>query len=64
MKLKYFDQTDTLYIDLSENKSAETSEVAPGISLDFDENGNVVGIEIGRTCTSSKDVRCITFHKG
>lgn len=27
-------------------KSAETEEVAPGIMLDFDDNGEVVGVEI------------------
>ena len=46
MKLKYYKDTDSLYIDLSQRTSAESLEVAPGIVLDFDENNQIVGIDI------------------
>lgn len=46
MKIKYYGDTDSLYIDLSERKSRNSLEVAPGVVLDFDENNNVVGIDI------------------
>jgi uncharacterized protein YuzE len=46
MKVKYYSDTDSLYIDLSEKTSAESIEVAPGVVLDLDENNNVVGIDI------------------
>ena len=46
MKLKYYKDTDSLYIDLSENPSAETREVSEGINLDYDAMGNLVGIDI------------------
>jgi uncharacterized protein YuzE len=46
MKIKYYGDTDSLYIDLSEKTSAESLEVAPGIIVDFDENNNIVGIDI------------------
>ena len=46
MKLKYYRETDSLYIDLSENPSAESREVSEGIVLDYDERGNLVGIDI------------------
>lgn len=46
MKLKYYRETDSLYIDLSENPSAESREVSDGIVLDYDERGNLVGIDI------------------
>jgi uncharacterized protein YuzE len=46
MKLSYYPETDSLYIDLSEKVSAESKEVAEGIVLDFDEEGNLVGIDI------------------
>jgi uncharacterized protein YuzE len=46
MKIKYYGDTDSLYIDLSEKTSAESLEVAPGIVVDFDENNNIVGIDI------------------
>lgn len=46
MKLKYYAETDSLYIDLLEKPSVESEEVRPGVVLDFDESGNLVGIDI------------------
>ncbi len=46
MKLKYYNDTDSLYIDLSEKTSVESLEVAPGIVVDFDKHNNIVGIDI------------------
>lgn len=46
MKLKYYSESDSLYIDLSESPSAESREVSEGIVLDYDERGNLVGIDI------------------
>ena len=48
MKIKYYKDTDSLYIDLSERNSRESLEVAPGIVIDFDEKNNIVGIDIDR----------------
>ena len=46
MKLHYYPATDSLYIDLSEKPSTDSTEVAPGVILDFDESGQLVGIDI------------------
>lgn len=46
MKLNYYPETDSLYIDLSEKPSAESREVSDGIVLDYDAGGNLVGIDI------------------
>ncbi|OGK11571.1 hypothetical protein A2954_01790 [Candidatus Roizmanbacteria bacterium RIFCSPLOWO2_01_FULL_37_12] len=46
MKFHYYKDTDSLYIDLSEKKSSDSKEVAPGVVLDFDKNGKIVGIDI------------------
>ncbi len=46
MRVKYYADTDSLYIDLSERSSKESLEVAPGIVIDFDENNHIVGIDI------------------
>jgi uncharacterized protein YuzE len=48
MKMRYYKDTDSLYIDLSEKPSVESLEVAPGIVVDFDEKNNIVGIDIDR----------------
>ena len=46
MKLSYHSDTDSLYIALSANPSAESNEVAEGVVLDFDADGRLVGIDI------------------
>ncbi len=46
MKFHYYKDTDSLYIDLSGKVSADSQEVAPGVVLDFDAEGHLVGIDI------------------
>ena len=46
MKLLYCPETDSLYIDLSEKPSIDTQKIAEGVVVDFDEDGNIVGIGI------------------
>ncbi len=46
MKLNYYKDTDSLYIDLSSKPSAESREISEGIVLDYDADGNLVGIDI------------------
>ena len=46
MKVNYYPDTDSLYIDLSEKPSAESREVSEGVVLDYDESGKLVGIDI------------------
>ena len=46
MKINYYPETDSLYIDLSHKTSVESREVSNGIVLDYDESGDLVGIDI------------------
>jgi uncharacterized protein YuzE len=46
MKIRYFPNTDTLSIRLNNKPSLELEEIADDVVVDFDANGNVVGIEI------------------
>lgn len=46
MKFHYYPETDSLYIDLSDRSSSDSQEVAPGVVLDFDAEGALVGIDI------------------
>ena len=46
MKLNYYPETDSLYIDLSEQPSVESREISEGVILDYDAKGNIVGIDI------------------
>ncbi len=46
MKLHYYPETDSLYIDLNSRPSADSREIADGLVADFDAEGNIVGIDI------------------
>ena len=51
MKINYYPETDSLYIDLSHKTSVESREVSPGVVLDYDELGNLVGVDIDHAST-------------
>ena len=51
MKISYDPETDCLYISLVDRASVESEEVAPGLVLDYDEEGNVTGIDIEHAST-------------
>jgi uncharacterized protein YuzE len=46
MKLHYYPETDSLYIELRAEPATETREIAEGLNADFDADGNVVGLDI------------------
>lgn len=62
MKLNYYPETDSLYIDLAERPSAESTEVSRGIVLDYDSEGNLVGIDIDNA-SKKLELRHLTLSK-
>jgi uncharacterized protein YuzE len=46
MKLAYYANTDSLYIDLSEQTSVSSREISERVVLDYDAAGQLVGIDI------------------
>ncbi|KAA0229584.1 DUF2283 domain-containing protein [bacterium] len=46
MIFQYHPDTDMLYLKLADKISVESEEVAPGIVLDYDDQNQVIGIEI------------------
>ncbi|MFN0278402.1 MAG: DUF2283 domain-containing protein [Pyrinomonadaceae bacterium] len=56
MKINYYPETDSLYIDLSHKASVESREVSDGVVLDYDEAGNLVGVDIDHA-SSKLDMR-------
>lgn len=46
MKLKVDQAADALYLTIEDSPVAESQEVAPGVILDFNARGEVVGVEI------------------
>ena len=46
MKLHYYPETDSLYIELINEPGVETREISDGLVADLDAGGNVVGLDI------------------
>jgi uncharacterized protein YuzE len=46
MKLNYYPETDSLYIELQSRPGVETLQVAEGLNVDLDADGHAVGIDI------------------
>lgn len=61
MKLDYYEDTDSLYIDLSSKLSSETREISPGINLDYDSEGEIVGIDIDNA-SKKLDLKDLTLN--
>lgn len=62
MKLNYYPDTDSLYIDFSSRPSAESQEVSEGVVLDYDAEGNLVGIDIDQASRKLDLRELITSH--
>ena len=46
MKFNYYPETDSLYIEFNAKASSDSKEVSDGVVIDFDEKGDIVGIDI------------------
>ena len=46
MKLQYYPETDSLYIEFRSEPGAETREIADGLNVDLNAGGEVVGFDI------------------
>ena len=62
MRLKIDKENDALYLRLNEDEIIESEEVQPGVILDFDQNGNVVGIEILALSTRTEPEKLHIFQ--
>ncbi len=51
MKLHYYPETDSLYVELKAGPGVETREVSTGINVDLDAEGNAVGFDIDQAST-------------
>lgn len=49
MKLKYFSETDSVYVELKPNSTAvDTLEIVDGLNVDLDAQEQVIGLDIDR----------------
>ena len=62
MKIKYFHDTDTLYIELMAGEIVETRDLDENTQLDLDGRGNIraITIEYARECT---DLRHFSYEQ-
>jgi uncharacterized protein YuzE len=63
MKVKYDKEVDVLYLVFSQNKIKESDEDKPGIILDYDDKGQIVGIEILNASKKMKNPAEVEFEK-
>ena len=62
MKATYDASTDTLTLELSAGLVTESDEDKPGVIIDYDASGNVVGIEILDASKRVTDARTMQFQ--
>lgn len=46
MKLSYFADTDTLYVELASGTASDGAEITEGVVADYDGQGRLLGLEI------------------
>jgi len=61
MRVHYSPDADAIYIRLKEDKVHNTDEVTEDILMDYDDKGNVIGIEI-LSASEKGDVRQLTVQ--
>ena len=62
MKAKYDARTDTVTLELSGGAVVESDEDKPGVILDYDALGNLVGIEILDASRRVTEARSMEFE--
>ena len=46
MKIHYYAETDSLYIEFNESPGVDSREIVDGVVVDLDANGGLVGIDV------------------
>jgi len=62
MRIEYFPDTDSLYIDLAERAGVDSIEVGDGLVIDVDADGRPVGIDIDQA-SKHLDLRTLDLRR-
>jgi len=54
-KVFYDDEEDILFLG-KEGEEAEVVEISPGVNIELDSNGNLIGVEVFKASMMFKDV--------
>lgn len=46
MKIEFDQEADALYVELAAGEIEKTEEIKPGLILDYDAHGNILGVEM------------------
>lgn len=61
MKVKYDQEVDVLTIQLSNTPIEESDQDKPGVILDYDKDGNIVGLEILNASKQIENPRALEY---
>ena len=61
MKVKYDQEVDVLTIRLSKAPVEESDQDKPGVILDYDKDGNIVGLEILNASKQIENPRALEY---
>lgn len=64
MKVVYDPERDILQIAFTQSPIEETTQIAPGLILDYDEDGKVIGLELRKASKKVTDPYAITYAIG
>lgn len=64
MKVVYDPDKDVLQIAFIEEAVEETAQIAPGLILDYDEDGNVIGLELRKASQRMDNPYTICYQVG
>ena len=62
MNIKYDKEVDIMYIQFSENKIIESNENKPSIIIDYDNQDNIVSIEVLNASKKMKYPNSINYE--
>ena len=63
MKIRYFQDTDTLYIEFRATQVAETRDLDENTLLDVDAEGNICGITVEHAQKRVEDIPHVSFEQ-
>ncbi|PSN19138.1 hypothetical protein C7271_08845 [filamentous cyanobacterium CCP5] len=64
MKIVYDPDADILQISLKAGVVEETTQVAPGLILDYDDEGQLAGIEIQQASKQVQNPHAVDYERG
>ena len=64
MKIIYDPAKDILQISFNQASVEETTQIAPGLILDYDEDGKVIGFELRKASKKVDDPYAIAYTVG